>query len=302
MRLRCNAGAFFKDRHMKYYYRIAGRDILFDSDYPLWIDKDSSIFRESFPDGQCDLFCKILEKDEWIEPEGELLLETEERKLYYKNPKIVLEILNRKDHIPLFCLNSISGQKKCLELWAKKTEYPFIARMEHLWAAIDLPYQLLKYDLLTVHSASIQVDGKAILFLAPSGTGKSTQANLWNKFRGAELLNGDKAVLSYEEEKVYAYGLPFCGTSGICKNFKIPVQALVLLGQSEVNQIKKISGIFALKAVLENCFGHRKIPGCMEKIVTILGNILNKVEIYQLDCTPDERAVQLLERTLMEEV
>ncbi|WP_370839368.1 hypothetical protein [Intestinibacter bartlettii] len=33
---------------------------------------------------------------------------------------------------------------------------------------------------------------KGILFSAPSGTGKSTQADLWEKYENAEIINGDR--------------------------------------------------------------------------------------------------------------
>lgn len=287
---------------MKYYYKIAGRNVLLDSEYLLQIDRNSSLFLDSFPEEQNDIFCHISGKEYWEETDGEIVLETEERKIYYKNLEMVLEILNRKNRIPLFHSVCPISKGKGIELWSRKSEYPYIAHMEHIWAAIDLPYQLLKHDLLTIHCATMQVNGKGILFLAPSGTGKSTQAELWHRSRGAELLNGDKTVLSAEKNTVYAYGLPFCGTSGICTNFKVPVQALVLLRQSKANEIEKLNGIQALRAVLENCFGHRKIPGCMEKIINVLGKVLNEVDVYQLNCTPDERAVQILEKELMEEI
>ena len=56
----------------------------------------------------------------------------------------------------------------------------------------------------------IAFQNKAILFSAPSGTGKSTQADLWQKYvRGVEIINGDRAIIGIEDNGVKAYGLPF---------------------------------------------------------------------------------------------
>lgn len=49
------------------------------------------------------------------------------------------------------------------------------------------------------HSSYVEVDGKAVLFTAPSETGKSTQAELWRSLRGAEIINGDRSVVRLVE-------------------------------------------------------------------------------------------------------
>ena len=46
---------------------------------------------------------------------------------------------------------------------------------------------LLKYNGIILHSSFINFENKAILFSAPSGTGKSTQADLWKKYKNAEI-------------------------------------------------------------------------------------------------------------------
>ena len=52
---------------------------------------------------------------------------------------------------------------------------------------------MLGYDTLLMHGAVIAVGNKAWLFTAPSGTGKSTQAELWERYRNAEQINGDRS-------------------------------------------------------------------------------------------------------------
>ena len=55
----------------------------------------------------------------------------------------------------------------------------------------------------------IRWQGRGILFSAPSGTGKSTQANLWVQHQGAEVINGDRAALRQVGGRWQAFGLPY---------------------------------------------------------------------------------------------
>ena len=93
--------------------------------------------------------------------------------------------------------------------------------------AMELEHSLAESKSFILHSSFIAVNGKAILFTAPSGTGKSTQAALWVKHKGAELINGDRCAVAVTDEGVFACGVPFCGSSGVSKNRIYPLAAIV---------------------------------------------------------------------------
>ena len=76
---------------------------------------------------------------------------------------------------------------------------------------------LLCCDGIVIHSSAIELDGNGILFSAPSGTGKSTQANLWREHKGAVVLNGDRPALRTLDGSVYVYGTLW---SGVLAGFK----------------------------------------------------------------------------------
>ncbi len=171
----------------------------------------------------------------------------------------------------------------------------------YMWSTIGLAESLLYLDSLLMHASFIEVDGEAILFTAPSGTGKSTQAELWRRFGGAKVINGDKAGLCCVGDKVYACGVPFCGTSGICENKNLPLKAIVELGQSTQNTVKKLTTVGGLQAVLSNTYIDMQTPGVPVKCVELINRILRTVNVYHLDCTPDERAVEALKSALENE-
>ena len=171
---------------------------------------------------------------------------------------------------------------------------------EMFLAALDLPYILLNHKRIVLHAASIEVDGKIIAFSAPSGTGKSTQARLWEKFRGVRQLNGDKVAVGIKDGVSHAFGFPFAGTSGICHDYDLPLRAIVFLRQSPENSITRLRGASALKEFMNNAFGHESIPSYLSQMIICASEILAVTPVYLLSCTLDERAVETLENVLKE--
>lgn len=282
---------------MNYDYDIAGVFIRLTSKIPLIENHDSEIFRCERK-GEPQVCCEVTSVSDLPEPSGRLLRSALDTKLYEQGKDLFLETVDRKDDAPIFLSRYSKRKSEPFTLWGLESQYPHTARTQAIWPAMDLPYQLLLNGVLTLHSAAIEVDGKAVVFMAPSGTGKSTQARLWHELRGARELNGDKTALFCKEGQAMAGGLPFCGTSGICVNYEMPVRAIVVLSQAKENSIRRLTGVKALRALLENCFGHKSVQECTEKMIQIAAEILQQIPVYELACTPDEWAVKILEEEL----
>ena len=187
------------------------------------------------------------------------------------------------------------------EITFAESSFKTLMDERYIWSTIGLAESLLFLDSLLMHASYIEADGEAILFTAPCGTGKSTQAELWRKHTGATIINGDKAGVSYIDGKFYACGVPFCGTSGICENKTLPLKAIVELGQSKQNTVTRLTGIGGLQAVLSNTYIDMHTPGVPVKCVELINRILSSVNVYHLDCTPDEKAVEILKSALKNE-
>ena len=101
----------------------------------------------------------------------------------------------------------------------------------------ELSNFLIDYNAMILHSSLVDFSGNGIVFTAPSGTGKSTQADLWKKFKGAEILNGDRTIIR-KNANYEAYGSPYAGSSGIYKNKFVNLKAIVVLRQADENRIQ----------------------------------------------------------------
>ena len=167
-----------------------------------------------------------------------------------------------------------------------------------LLKVLRLPHYVLRHHAAFLHASFIEHNGSAILFTAKSQTGKSTQAALWEKYRGAFVVNGDRTLLRKENGVWLACGSPYCGTSKICHDRTLPIRAVVILSQARVNTARRADIQTAFTALLSGCSFE---PACEEEVkavTDIAGDLITSVPFYTLACTPDERAVTELERVL----
>ena len=186
----------------------------------------------------------------------------------------------------------------CSETFFTAKSFPIMMDYRFMWSSLSVAQLLLSANAFFMHASFISVNGKAVLFSAPCGVGKSTQAALWEKYRNAEIINGDKAGVLVENG-VYACGVPFCGTSGICKNKTFPLGAIVLLSQAETNSVRRLSGAEALQALLGNVYLDLIAPGEQSAIIELIIRLMKTVPVYSFACTADESAVDTLAQALV---
>lgn len=165
---------------------------------------------------------------------------------------------------------------------------------------LSLEKTLLPYHALMLHCSLIEHEGRGIAFSAPSQTGKSTQANLWVKHRGAHILNGDRAIIRSEPTGIFAYGSPYAGTSGIYRDERVPLRAIVMLEQAKENSIREIPQAEGLGLFLSQSSLPIWEPTLFEMGMETLEAILTQVPMYMLSCLPDEGAVDCLYGALKE--
>lgn len=152
-----------------------------------------------------------------------------------------------------------------------------------------------------LHAAYIDWNGQALLFTAPSGTGKSTQAALWAKHAGVEIVNGDRVLVRQWNGQWYAFGYPCCGSSRICLNRTLPLRAIVVLQQGTENRVERLTApqkIRALAAATEVYpWDNQEINRALDMAVLLAEN----VTVARLICRPDKEAVKTLHRFLEEQ-
>ncbi len=142
------------------------------------------------------------------------------------------------------------------------------------------------------HCSSLMYDNKAFLFTAPSGTGKSTHAKLWQNHFGDKvtMINDDKPIIKRENGKFYIYGTPWQGKSNIGNNIKVPVHAVCILSQGNENIIEKVNPLTALTFFMDQT-ERPKDKKSMENLMDLLVDFLNQIPVYKMSCNISDQAV-----------
>lgn len=182
----------------------------------------------------------------------------------------------------------------------KKSRFPGRVEARVVLNCLCAEHLLAQSGSAILHSAFISWENQGILFTAPSGTGKSTQAALWERFQGARILNGDRAVIRFEQGQPLAGGLPFAGSSGICQSRELPLAAVVCLSQASSTTIRRLSGFEAFRFLWEGCCVNVWDRESVDRISETVERICRTVPVFHLACTPDLSAVTALEQALKE--
>lgn len=182
--------------------------------------------------------------------------------------------------------------------WIYPEAADYFRDFDNLLDAANLEHMLTALGAVSLHSSFITHNGQAILFSAPSGTGKSTQAALWEQYAHAEQINGDRSVIRCVDGVWTAFGFPFAGSSGIYKNKSAPIRAIVVLRQTPENTIERLAAPEAFRLLYSETAIQRWNTQGHAAAVDLLIRLSAAVPVYRLCCTPDARAVDLLQTTL----
>lgn len=183
-----------------------------------------------------------------------------------------------------------------VQIYTEKGKKYLDARL--MFDGIDFFGILNSRGAVTLHAAYVDCHDEAILFSGPSGIGKSTQAELWRRYRNAKIINGDRALICKSEGKFTANGICYAGTSGICQNISYPLRAIVILQQAAENRVRRLTGKEGFMALFPQCAFHKENVEEVKYLTATLAELLTEVPVYLLECTPDENAIEALEQVV----
>ena len=148
----------------------------------------------------------------------------------------------------------------------------------------------IAHDVILFHGSVVAVDGKAYLFAAPSGTGKTTHSGLWlDLLPNAHVLNGDKPFLKIKDGRVFACGTPWQGKEHLGCNEILPLEAICFLEQDQENSIEPLGFREALELLLRQIY-LPKSGDEMLKVLRMCDEIGSGVRLYRLKCNRDPQA------------
>lgn len=147
---------------------------------------------------------------------------------------------------------------------------------------------LLERDTIMLHGSTVAVDGRAYLFTAKCGTGKSTHTRFWREEFGdrAVMVNDDKPFLRITDAGVLAFGSPWTGKHGLGENVCFPLAAVCVLRRGPENQIRRAAAADVMELLQHQVFqpeGMRPVPELLERLV-------RRVPLWEMECTKEPEA------------
>lgn len=148
-------------------------------------------------------------------------------------------------------------------------------------------------DTLLMHGSVIAVDGKAYMFTAKSGTGKSTHARLWKELLGdrAIMVNDDKPLLLIQDGSVVVYGTPWNGKHHLGQNVSAPLKGIAIIHRGENNVIHPVKASEAMPMLIQQSY-RPEDPEGLKNVMKLLEQLWRQVPIWNLSCNMEMDAAK----------
>ena len=151
---------------------------------------------------------------------------------------------------------------------------------------------------MPLHASLVEKDGYGVVFLGPSGMGKSTQAKLWVEHQGADFIIGDRPGLRRIDGRWIGFGMPWDGKDGIRQQKSVPIRALISLEQAPENSIRRLTKQEAMIVLLNQVMMPMWDEAAMNLLTPLMGQLATEIPFYHLKCLPNKEATELTRKTI----
>lgn len=199
--------------------------------------------------------------------------------------------------------DTLSGTEKCFAECRKTSpdEYTLYlspdadCRDGVLLDAFPYAEVMLAHGFPVLHASFINIGNEAVLFTGKSGAGKTTQALLWEKYRSAVIINGDRAAPGIYDGKPFVRAVPYCGSSKTALNTFLPLKAVVFPVHAPVCRARLLTKGEGARRLAGNFTYLEQRRESSDALWSIIGQLAENTRFIELECTPDEGAVNALE-------
>ncbi|HAQ56341.1 MAG TPA: hypothetical protein DCR44_02900 [Acholeplasmatales bacterium] len=238
----------------------------------------------------------ILTKDLHV-PEGKPTLQYGKNMLFETKEETNLVILSADETYVKQIVTATKGMNH-VQIKLNPEYRERLAEIEYIATGIVFFDIAANEGLLPLHASAIAHKGEAILFSAPSKTGKSTHANLWKLFaEDVRIINDDKPVISFKDDVLTVHGTPWAGKFVENDNVSRPLKAIVFLKQDKVPHIVELDDETRMKELFRNSYRPRQ-EDLSNKVIDVMDAILKKTDIFEFDTDISQTAFRMIYQRL----
>ena len=211
-------------------------------------------------------------------------------------------IENKYDYVEKLCCDYVTSEKPDFSVFATNDEI----MAENVGGSMDAGYleslaiyrkiaeNMIKYNAFLLHASVIDVDGAGVAFLAKSGVGKTTHTRLWQELYKdrVTVVNGDKPLVKFVGDKIFAFGTPWSGKENLQKNTKTELQKICFIERCENNCCVPLGKEEAFERLINQIY----MPKNRELFLKTLEYrdlIIKKSQFYLIRCNTDISSAEI---------
>lgn len=179
------------------------------------------------------------------------------------------------------------------EAFISGEKYP-VGYLESVCVYRKLGMLLPSKNAVLMHASVIDIKGRGVAFMAPSGVGKTTHTLLWMKLYGdvVRVINGDKPILRFWEDIPFAYGTPWAGKENLQTNSRTKLTDLCFLEQSDYNQVESLDKNECIAQIMQQVL-HPGDSVAALKTLELLDKLLRKCNVWKIKCNINPEAAEI---------
>ena len=169
---------------------------------------------------------------------------------------------------------------------------PMFSEVELEYTAIlrKIAEKITDFGGIVFHGSAVAVDGKAYIFTAKSGTGKTTHTRLWlDNIPGAVVVNGDKPIIRMIDGKPYVFGTPWNGKEHLGGKECVPLDSIVVLKRAKENTITEVPFRDVSARIIQQTYRSPDREKFL-KTLAILNEIGKCIRFFKLGCNMEPDA------------
>lgn len=155
--------------------------------------------------------------------------------------------------------------------------------------------ELPRFGRLLAHGSAVAIGDDAYLFMAPSGTGKSTHTRWWRTVfadEGPYMVNDDKPIIGVAEDGFVVYGTPWDGKEHLSSNVRVRLAAVCLLQRGETDHIEALPAGEGISSLMPHVYRPKEYEAMLATIGE-LHRLSDEVALFEAHVTNSAHAAHV---------
>ncbi len=184
-----------------------------------------------------------------------------------------------------------NSAEKHLKLKVLNNIYSFDTALRVLFS-----YLLVENGGFLIHSSSIAIDNKGILFIGVSGSGKTTIAHLDKK---ATVFSDEISSIARKNGRFHLYGNTFFSDLGeLGSDTHAELSQVFFLNKAPYNRIGPIDKSLAISGIIRNIMTFQKDPATSKKVLDNAASLLKQTPVHNIYFLPEPGIFQTIKEHL----